>query len=101
MSSKASVPGTRAVRETPLGPVRVAHSASPPACSKCGGSQNVVRLWHGGQKMWVCRKHYKITSTKTKEATLAQRLLHRLPQPDEFELAEVLPNRTYRRRRTR
>lgn len=85
--------------KTPDGPVR--RSAAKPTCPKCGSDEHVVRIWHGGVKMWACSVHYKITSTKTKEATLLQRVTHRLPKPDEFELREVLPNRRMRRRRTR
>lgn len=77
------------------------HSATKPECPACGSDEHVVRLYHGGKKMWACSVHYKITSTKRKEPTLRQRLLHRLPEPDTFELREVLPNRAMRRRRTR
>lgn len=72
-----------------------------PACPRCGHNENVVRMWHGSVKMWVCREHFKITSTKTKDATLKQRLLHRLPKPDTYDLQEVLPNRAARRRHAR
>lgn len=83
-------------------PSRLAvQSATPPTCTKCGHNKRVVRLWHGGVKMWVCRTHFKITSTKRKEATLKDRLLHRLPEPDTYDLDAVLPNRAARRRRTR
>lgn len=104
-SKRSRVPVTLAVRSSdgrgdlPV-PVRVLHSAEVPTCPKCESSENVVRIWHGGQKMWACSVHYKITSTKKKEATLLQRVTHRLPQADQFELREVLPNRQYRRRRT-
>lgn len=101
MPSKQRIAPTKAVRETARGPVRVAYSAEAPVCSKCGHSENVVRLWHGGRKMWACSIHYKITSTRKKEATLKQRILHQIPEPDTFSLREVLPNRAMRRRRTR
>lgn len=99
--TRSRIAPTQAVRETPGGPVRVMHSADAPVCSKCGNNTMVVRLWHGGRKMWACSVHYKITSTKAKEATLLQRVLHKIPEPDSFELREVLPNRAMRRRRTR
>jgi hypothetical protein len=73
------------------------HSAEPPVCSKCGDNSQVVRMYHGGRKVWACRVHYKITSTKRKEATLKQRILHRLPEAESFELREVLVNRRHRR----
>lgn len=77
------------------------HSAEKPVCEKCGTSDHVVRLWHAGRKMWACSVHYKIQSTKKKEATLIQRVTHHLPEADTFELRDVLPNRAMRRRRTR
>jgi len=56
-------------------------------------------MWHGRIKMWVCTKHYPITSTKAKEATMMQRLFHKLPEPETVELTDILPNRKARRRR--
>lgn len=97
--SKSRVPVTLGVKKTPDGPVRA--SAAAPLCSECGTNEHVVRIWHGQHKVWACSVHFKIKSTRRKEATLKQRLLHRLPDADEFELREVLPNRRMRRRRTR
>lgn len=98
-SKKSRIAGTLGVKQTPDGPVRA--SAETPACSKCGNNAHVVRIWHGGVKMWACSVHYKIQSTKRKDASLAQRIMHRLPEADSFELREILPNRQMRRRRTR
>jgi len=75
------------------------HSARKPDCTKCGHHDHVVRMWHGRIKMWVCTKHYPITSTKAKEATMMQRLFHKLPEPETVELTDILPNRKARRRR--
>jgi hypothetical protein len=54
-------------------------------------------MWRGRQKMWYCDKCFKVTSTKKKEATLMQRLRHKLPEPDTFQYSEVFPNRRARR----
>lgn len=69
-----------------------------PSCPHCGTSEHVVRFWHGRTKLWACRKHFKVTSTKRKEASLAQRIMHKLPEPDTIPLGEILPNRAARRR---
>jgi ribosomal protein L37AE/L43A len=101
-SRHPSVPGTLAVRKDDRGaPVRVMHSSAKPECPKCNSDDHVVRIWHGGKKMWVCSKCYKVTSTKTMPASLVQRVFHRIPAADTFELNDLLPNRRYRRRRTK
>lgn len=69
-----------------------------PICPSCKKSDMVRRAWHGRVKVWYCDRCFKVTSTKKKEATLKQRLLHRLPEPDTFALSEILPNRRARRR---
>jgi hypothetical protein len=93
------VPATLAVKKTVGGPVRLRHSAEAPICAKCGTNEHVIRLWHGGHKAWVCDIHYRVTSTKKQEATMIQRVLHRLPEPETFSVSEILPNRAARRRR--
>lgn len=98
-SRQASVPGTLAVRKDDRG-LLVRHSAARPVCPKCKSDEHVVRIWHGRMKMWVCSKCFEVKSTKRKEATLLQRVLHRLPDADTVELRELMPNRKMRRRRT-
>lgn len=56
-------------------------------------------MWIGHRKVWICDVHYRVTSTKKKEATLKQRVLHRLPEADTMSVSEILPNRAARRRR--
>lgn len=91
--------GTPSVRE--IGGVlrRVTHGGSQPTCPKCDSAEHVVRMWHGKIKFWVCGQCYKVSSTTKQEATLKQRILHRLPEPEQAALTEVLPNRAARRRR--
>lgn len=96
---RARVPGTLGVRKTPRGPVRVLHSATAPVCEACGDNKHVRRLWHAGQKMWFCDVHYRVTSTKRQEATLMQRVLHKLPEPETVSVSEIFPNRRARRGR--
>ncbi len=74
-------------------------SALKPVCDKCDSADNVVRMWHGPVKFWVCSQCYKIGDPTKKEATLRQRIFHKLPEPEEKSLTEVLPNRAARRRR--
>lgn len=93
------VPGLPSSIATKGGPVRRFHSATAPVCTKCGHNERVVRMWHGSHKVWVCLDHYPVTSTKRQEPTLAQRVLHRLPEAETFRLDEILPNRAARRRR--
>ena len=54
-------------------------------------------MWVGTRKMWYCDIHFEVTSTEKKEATLMQRLLHRLPEPEKMRYSEVFPNRAARR----
>lgn len=98
-SRPARVPGTTGVVATPAGPVRVIHSATRPVCPKCGTNEHVIRMWHGDRKVWICDVHYRVTSTKRQEATLAQRILHKLPEPETHSVSEILVNRAMRRRR--
>jgi hypothetical protein len=56
-------------------------------------------MWTGGVKVWYCDLCYKVASTKKQEATLKQRLLHRIPDPETFRVSEIFPNRKERRRR--
>jgi hypothetical protein len=74
-------------------------SAVPPKCEKCDSSEHVVRFYTGGEKMWVCAEHFKITSTKMKEVTWKDRLLHKMPEPDLIDFKELFPNRAARRTR--
>lgn len=99
MPSRHRVPGTLGVRQTPGGPVRVLHSATRPVCEQCGTNDHVRRLWHGGRKVWFCNVHYRVTSTKRQEATLMQRLMHKLPEPETMSVSDVFPNRRARRGR--
>lgn len=55
-------------------------------------------MWRGKAKMWYCDACYEVTSTKKKEASLMDRLLHKMPEPDTMRLSEVFPNRAARRR---
>lgn len=98
-SRPAHVPGTTGVIETPVGPFRVIHSAAKPVCPECNENDRVMRLWHGGRKFWICDRCYSVTSTKKKEATLVERLMHKLPEPDTVPVSGLLVNRAARRRR--
>lgn len=69
-----------------------------PACPHCNSTEHVRRMWVGGKKMWYCDRCFKVTTTTKKEATLKQRLLHRLPEADTVQYSEVFPNRAARRR---
>lgn len=69
-----------------------------PACPECGHAKHVRRMWVGNKKMWYCDVHFLVTSTQKKEATLWQRLRHKLPEPDTMRYSEIFPNRAYRRR---
>lgn len=82
-----------------VGPLRTMQSAIKPECPKCKSSDHVVRFWHGKQKMWACSECFKVTSNKKKEATLKQRIMHKIPEADTSSLGEVLLNRKARRRR--
>jgi hypothetical protein len=68
-----------------------------PICPSCEKNDMVRRMWRGREKHWYCDRCFKVTSTKKKEATLKQRLLHRLPEPDTFAYSEIFPNRRARR----
>lgn len=57
----------------------------------------VRRMWVGRIKHWYCDRCFQVTSTKRKEATLMQRVFHRLPEPDTMSYSEVFPNRRARR----
>lgn len=70
-----------------------------PACPECGNSDHVRRMWVGKKKMWYCDLHFLVTSTKKKEASLWQRITHRLPEPDTMRYSEIFPNRAARRSR--
>lgn len=96
---KTRVAPTLTVRE--IGGVvrRTAHGGETPTCDKCGNNDHVVRMWHGKIKMWVCTKHYPITSSKTVPQTLKQRIMHKAPEVETYELTDILPNRRARRRR--
>lgn len=99
MTKKAGVPGILSVREIGGVPRRTTHGGERPTCPKCNSSEHVIRMWHGKVKYWVCGQCYKVTSTRTQPASLKQRILHKLPEPETMAVAEVLPNRAARRRR--
>ena len=69
-----------------------------PTCPHCEKSDKVRRMWQGRRKMWYCDRCFQVTTTTKKEATLAQRLLHRLPEADTVSYSEVFQNRAMRRR---
>lgn len=69
-----------------------------PACPQCGNNEHVRRMWVGGKKMWYCDVHFAVTSTAKKDASLWQRLTHKLPEADAMQYSEIFPNRAYRRR---
>ena len=70
-----------------------------PICPSCEKNDMVRRMWRGKQKMWYCDLHFLVTSTKKKEASLWQRITHRLPEPDTMRYSEIFPNRAARRSR--
>ena len=70
-----------------------------PACPHCHSSEHVRRMWVGRKKMWYCDACFKVTTTTKKEASLKQRLLHRLPEAATVRYSEVFPTRAARRRR--
>ena len=55
-------------------------------------------MWVESEKMWYCDKHFEVTSTAKKEASLIERLMHKLPEPDTMRYSELFPNRAARRR---
>ncbi len=95
MTKRSTVAPTLSAPAGGAGP----QSALKPVCEKCDSAENVVRLWHGPIKVWVCSQCFKVGDPNKKEATLRQRIFHKLPESEDKTLAEVLPNRAARRRR--
>lgn len=69
-----------------------------PVCPKCGKNDEVRRMWVGRRKHWYCDRCFEVTTTTKKDATLVQRVLHKLPDADTVTYSEVFTNRAMRRR---
>jgi hypothetical protein len=68
-----------------------------PACARCGNSENVIRLWHNGGKVWACKLHFRLTTSEAEEQTLKDRVLRRPVKAKTVAITDVLPNRKARR----
>lgn len=74
---------------------------STPACARCGDSANVIRLWHNGGKMWVCKIHFRLTTSEAEERSIKDRLLRRPIEAKTVPIESALPNRAARRAQRR
>lgn len=69
-----------------------------PACARCGSNEHVIRLWANGTKMWVCKIHFRLTTSEAEERSLKERLLRKPIQAKTVAISDTLPNRAARRR---